>query len=62
MEAKLKNKKTVFMWEKLVRDYKIKEKIKDVNDLLIYCYKNKNDAIRNLDKYYTSCPLDIRSV
>jgi len=62
MEAKLKKRKNVFMWNKLVRDFKVREQVKDLNDLFIYCWKNKNEAIKNLDKYFTHEPLDIRSV
>jgi hypothetical protein len=62
MESKLKKRKNVFMWNKIVRDFKIREKVKDLNDLFIYCWKTKNEAIKNLDKYFTNDPLDIRSV
>ena len=62
MEYLLKKRKMVFMWNKIVRDYKIQEKVKDFNDLLKYCWNRKNEAIRNYDKYFTNNPLDIRSV
>lgn len=68
MESKLKKRKKVFMWEKLLRDFKIQprlakmDKIKDFNDLLKYCWTQKNDAVKNFDKYFTENPLDIRSV
>lgn len=68
MEYKLKKRKPVFMWNKLVRDFKIQPRIanmksiKDLNDLVEYCWKTKNEAIKHLDKYYTDNPLDIRSV
>jgi hypothetical protein len=62
MEKKLKKRKTVFMWNKLLRDHRIKEKIKDFNELVEYCWKNKNDAIKKTNSYFTSNPLDIRSV
>jgi len=68
MEYQLKRRKTVFMWNKLLRDFKIQprladmKEVKDFNDLLKYCWKTKNDAIRNFDKYFTNNPLDIRSV
>lgn len=62
MESKLKRRKSVFMWNKLVRDYKVQEKVKDLNDLFIYCWKRKNEAIKNLDKYFTDAPIDIRNV
>jgi hypothetical protein len=62
METKLKRKKKVFMWNKLVRDFKVQEKVKDLNDLFTYCWKRKNDAIKTLDKYFTNEPIDIRNV
>lgn len=62
MEGLLKEKKRVFMWKKLLKDYSIKEKIKDVNDLVIYCWKNKCTALKELDNYFTSNPLDLLNV
>jgi hypothetical protein len=62
MEYLLKKRKTVFMWNKLIKDYKIHGKIKDFNDLLKYCWEKKIDAIKNYDKYFTNNPLDIRNV
>jgi len=62
MEKKLRCKKNVFMWGKLVRDYKIRKKIKDFNELIIYCWKNQNDALRNINEYFTDEPIDIRLI
>ena len=62
MERKLKKKRTVFMWNRFLKDNGIREKIKDFNELVEYCWKNKNDAIKNTNSYFTSNPLDIRSV
>jgi hypothetical protein len=62
MEELLKRKKSVFMWNKVVRDFKVREKVKDFQDLISYCWKFKNDAFKNYDKYFTNSPLDIRSV
>lgn len=68
MEFKLKRKKKVFMWNKLMRDFKIQPRlanmksIKDLNDLIEYCWKTKNEAVKNLDRYYTDNPLDFRDV
>lgn len=62
MEGKLKRRKKVFMWNKLVRDFKVREQVKDLNDLFTYCWKWKNEAIKNLDKYFTNEPIDIRNV
>jgi hypothetical protein len=62
MEKKLKRKKSVFMWSKFLKDHKINEKIKDFNELVEYCWKNQNGAIKEINKYFTTNPLDIRSV
>jgi hypothetical protein len=62
MEKKLKRKKTVFLWNKFLKDHRIKDKIKDFNELVEYCWKNKNEAIKNINTYFSSNPLDIRSV
>ena len=62
MEYLLKKRKNVFMWNKIVRDFKVQDKVKDFNDLLKYCWNRKSDAIKNYDKYFTNNPLDIRSV
>lgn len=50
------------MWNKLVRDFKIRKPVKDFNELVDYCWKTKNDAIKHIEKYFTENPLDIRSV
>tara|TARA_B110000503_G_scaffold4852_1_gene6470 strand:+ start:1151 stop:2215 length:1065 start_codon:yes stop_codon:yes gene_type:complete len=62
MESKLKRRKKVFMWNKLVRDFKIRKPIKDFNELVDYCWQSKNDAIKHIEEYFTQDPLDIRSV
>ncbi len=68
MEYKLKKKKKVFMWNKLHKDYKIQPRlaqmksVKDLSDLFTYCWRTKNEAIKNVDKYFTDNPLDIRSI
>jgi len=62
MEEKLKRKKSVFMWNKLLKDFKIQHKIKDFNELIKYCWINKNDAIRHYTEYFTNNPLDLRSI
>lgn len=62
MEKKIKRKKTVFMWNKFLKEHKINQKIKDFNELVEYCWKNQNGAIKNVNKYFSANPLDIRSV
>jgi hypothetical protein len=62
MEQKLKNRKYVFMWNQISKDFKIREKVKDFNDLIKYCWENKNEAIKHYSKYFTNNPLDLRSI
>jgi hypothetical protein len=62
MEAKLKRRKQVFMWNKLVRDFKVREKVKDFNELVKYCWHNKNESIKNINDYFTNEPIDIRLI
>lgn len=62
MEELLKQRKYVFMWKKLIRDYKIEVPIKDVNDLVLWSYSSKSDAFFKMNSYFTNNPLDIRDV
>jgi hypothetical protein len=68
MESKLKKRKSVFMWNKLHKDFKLQprkvemKEIKDLNDLIEYCWKTKNEAIKKIDEYYTNNPLDLRNI
>jgi len=62
MEELLRTRKYVFMWKKLIKDYKIEDKIKDINDLVLWSYKNKSDAFFKINLYFTNNPLDIRDV
>ena len=60
MRQKLKEEKYVFQWEKFIKDFKIKGKIKDLNDVAIYF--NKTNQIKNLleiDKYFTNNRINI---
>lgn len=60
MIDKLKQKQTVFMWSKFINDFNIpSKKVKDLNDLVKYEYKNRIGCLSNLDKYFTNDPLDI---
>ena len=59
MEEKLQKKKTVFLWRKFIEDYKIKDNIKDFNDLIVWCYSNNKNAISELKNYWSNHPLDI---
>jgi hypothetical protein len=48
----------IFLWKKFLDDFKIKKKIKDLNELMIYLKSNK---IRNynFDKYFSTKKLDL---
>jgi hypothetical protein len=61
MEQKLKRKKSVFMWKKFLKENKI-EDCKDFNDLIRFCYFHKNNAYKNLDKYFTTSPYDLINI
>jgi hypothetical protein len=59
MMSLLKSGKEVFMWSKFMSDHKLQEyKIKDLNDLVLVCYKNKLDAYKYIINYFSSNPLD----
>jgi hypothetical protein len=59
MMSLLKTGKEVFMWSKFISDYKLQEyKIKDLNDLVLICYKNKLDAYKYISNYFSSNTLD----
>jgi hypothetical protein len=69
MMALLKSGKEVFLWSKFIKDfnldqYKIedsegrKKDIKDLNDLIIICYRNKLNAYKYINKYFSSNSLD----
>lgn len=62
MEELLKKRKHVFLWKKLIRDFKIDSPIKDVNDLVLWSHSNRSDAFFKLNNYFTNNPLDIRDV
>ena len=57
MIEKLKNEQEVFMWTKFCEDYGIpffgRNRIKDLNDLIIFEYKNRTGCLDDLDKYFT---------
>jgi predicted RNA-binding Zn-ribbon protein involved in translation (DUF1610 family) len=57
---RLKDGQQVFMWRKFFDDYSIRpKKVKDLNDLVLYEYKNRVNCLSNLSSYFTSDPLDI---
>ena len=61
MLEKLKNGKQVFVWSKFLTEYnldKYHKPIKDLNDLVIASWRDKNQGIKNLDSYFTNSKLD----
>jgi len=59
MMSLLKTGKEVFLWSKFISDHKLQEyKIKDLNDLVLICYKNKLDAYKYISNYFSSNTLD----
>jgi predicted transcriptional regulator len=60
MFKKLKKGKRVFLWSKFLKDFKLDiYNIKDLNDLVKVCYKNKkSEAFKSLDDYFSDNKLD----
>lgn len=60
MIQKLKRGRPVFMWTKFINENKLDTyDIKDLNDLMIVCFKHKLDAYKRLDEYFTTSHLDL---
>ena len=60
MIQKLKRGNTVFMWQKFLKDFNIPpKKVKDLNDLVKYEFKNRTGCLNELDKYFTNNHLDL---
>ena len=60
MIQKLKSGNTVFMWDKFLKDFRIpSKKVKDLNDLVKYEFKNRTGCLNQLDKYFTNNHLDL---
>jgi len=61
MIKKLKIRKEVFLWEKFVKDYRLqrRNKKKDLNDLVIIAFKEKNNMLNKLETYFSADPHDI---
>jgi hypothetical protein len=53
---KLKLNSSVFLWDKYKRDYKLtRTSIKDLNQLILYAYKNnKKDILININSYFSN--------
>ena len=59
MRDLLKQGKQVFLWDKFIKAFNLHEySIKDLNDLIRVCYKEKNDAYKYLNSYFSSNSLD----
>jgi hypothetical protein len=59
MRDLLKQGKEVFLWDKFIKTFNLHEfSIKDLNDLIRACYKNKSDAYKYLNSYFSSNSLD----
>jgi hypothetical protein len=59
MRGLLKTGKEVFLWSKFISEHGLAEyNIKDMNDLIITCYKNKLQAYKYISSYFSSNGLD----
>lgn len=61
MLKKLKKGKRVFMWSKFLKETNMniyKNKIKDLNDLVMVSWENKSKCLTNVNKYFTDSQLD----
>ena len=59
MRDLLKTGKEVFLWSKFISTFNLNEfEIKDLNDLILICYKNKLDAYKYIGSYFSSNSLD----
>jgi len=48
------------MWDKFLKDFNVPlRKVKDLNDLVKWEFKNRTGCLKDLDKYFTNNSLDI---
>ena len=60
MIQKIKNGQKVFLWGKFLECYKIRDKrIKDLNDLVKFEYKERTGCLDFIDDYFSNDPYDI---
>jgi len=60
MIQKIKNGQKVFLWSKFLENYEIRDKkIKDLNDLIKFEYKERVGCLDEIDKYFSNDPHDI---
>jgi hypothetical protein len=67
MRDLIKKGKTVFLWDKFMKDFKLNSllhhvdrnfSVKDMNDIIKLCYKSKSDSYRYIDKYFSNVSID----
>jgi len=54
----LKQGKPIFLWKKFIKDYKLPDKCKDINDTYIYLNKKQQFTFEELSEYFTTNILD----
>jgi hypothetical protein len=60
MTEKLRRGRPIFMWSKFLKENKLDTyNIKDLNDLMIVCYREKSEAYKKINEYFTTSPLDL---
>jgi len=60
MIQKIKNGQKVFLWSKFLESYEIRDKkIKDLNDLIKFEYKERTGCLDKIDDYFSNDPYDI---
>jgi len=60
MAEKLKKGRPVFMWSKFLKENELDTyNIKDLNDLMIVCYREGSRAYKRINEYFTTSQLDL---
>ena len=60
MIEKIKNGQKIFLWSKFLEQHRIKnKKIKDLNDLIKFEYKERIGCLDVIDDYFSNDPMDI---
>jgi len=60
MIEKIKNGQKIFLWSKFLEEHHIKgKKIKDLNDLIKFEYKERIGCLDGIDNYFSNDPMDI---
>lgn len=64
-QEQLKKGHEVFLWRKYISDYDLMryvtkdDKIKDLNDIIKICYKNKDESYKYINKYFSNKIIDL---